>query len=195
MRKITVVIIACALLLLLTSALLFHSGRSARRSEIRVVFCGFTNDTTRVRLAAFRVSNLGGGGVFHWPDYTIEERGRVNPLSRGSCGGGCVLRTGQSSICLLPAPSNSAPWRAVFMFSDENWRRRLTDLPTWTRAVLPSRLWSLPVREGLSDWVGDTSTVADAPYRSRVASVVVLSPPKRQQQTNVPATSRPPQMQ
>jgi hypothetical protein len=191
MGRITVIIVACAALFLSVCAIFWRPKRVAAPAKITVTFCGFTNEATGVRLASFRVSNLGGRGVFRWPAYSIEERGRVNPLTRGSCGGGCVLGPGRSSICLLPAPSNSAPWRAVFAFSDENWRRKLTDLPAWTRGVLPSRLWSLPVREGSSDWVGDISAVADAPYRSRVANIVVLSPSKAQSQTNAAAILRP----
>jgi hypothetical protein len=164
---------------------------SAAPSKIIVAFCGFTNDATGAQLASFRICNLGGGELFRWPLYNIEERGQVNPLARGACGGGCVLRPGQSSVCLLPAPNNSAPWRAIFLFSEENWRRKLADLPVWTREVLPSRLLTLPVREGLSDWVGDTSTVADAPFRSRMATVFVRSFPKPQPQTITTNVSSP----
>jgi len=181
MRKITLITIACALLCLLAFALLLQSRRSARPQEARVAFCGFTNDTKGVRLAAFRVSNAGGGGLFRWPLYTIEERGRVAPLTRGSCASG-VLAPGQSSICLLPVPTNSAPWRAVFAFSDNNWQRQLTGLP-WARRLLPARFLSLPAREGMSDWVGDISAVPAAPYRDRVAAVIV----RPQQPTNATA--------
>ena len=175
--------LACAVVLLLTFALFLQSRRSGR-SDIRVAFCGFTNDTAGVRFAAFRVSNAGSGGLFRWPLYSIEERGRVVPLLRGSYASG-VLLPGQSSICWLPAPSNSAPWRAVFTFSENNWHLKLTGL-SWAR-FLPVRFRSLPVREAPSDWVGDTSTVAGAPYRDRMASVVVRSISKPQQQTNAAA--------
>src|SRR5215468_6367319 len=164
MRKITVVIIAFAVVLLVILVLLWPSRR-ARLSEVRVAFCGYTNDTKGTRLATFRVSNTGGVSLFRWPAYTIEERGQVRPPFGGSCVGG-VLPSGQSSICLLPAPSSSDPWRAVFMFSDNNWQRKLTGLP-WLGGLLPARFRSFPVREGISDWVGDISTVAPAPFRER----------------------------
>ena len=195
MRRITPIIVACAVLLLLMCAICFWPKRIAAPAKITVTFCGFTNEITGVRVASFRITNVGGSGVFRWPDYTIEERGRVNPLTRGSCGAAGVLNPGQSRNYLLPVPTNNAPWRAVFVFSDETWRRKLTSLPAWTRGLLPSRFWSLPVREGLSDWVGDVSTVADAPYRSRVATVVVRSPPKGQPQTNAATTPRSTQTQ
>src|SRR6267154_519310 len=106
MRRITAIIAACAVLLFLMCAIFWRHKQIAGLAKITVTFCGFTNEVTGIRLAAFRVSNAGGGGIFRWPSYTIEERGQVAPLIRGSCGGG-VLRPGQSSICLLPAPSNS----------------------------------------------------------------------------------------
>jgi hypothetical protein len=189
MRKITIATVACALLLLVTAALLFLSRR-ARPSEVRVVFCGFTNDIKGLRLAAFRVSNTGGVRLFRWPGYAIEERGRVAPPIHGFCSSG-VLWPGESSICLLPEPSNNVPWRAVFTLSDNNWHRRLTGLP-WVRGLLPDRFRSLPAHEGVSDWMGDISTVAAAPYRERVASVVVLSPRKPQRQTNATAQASAP---
>ena len=182
MRKVAIVTIACIGLILLTFALLFQSRRSVRPAGITVAFCDFTNDTAGVRLAAFRVSNTGGCALFRWPLYVVEERGRLAPLIRGNCGSG-ALRPGDSIICLLPAPSNSAPWSAIFTFSDDNWHRKLTALP-WVRGLLPARFCTLPVREGVSDWVGDISTVAEVPYRDRLAAVIVRSSAKIQQQTN-----------
>ena|SRR5437588_1145221 len=157
MRIVAVIGSACALILLLVCVLIWWPKPSAAPSKITVAFCGFTNDATGAQLASFRICNPGSGEFFRWPLYTIEERGRVNPLIQGSCARGGLLRPGQSNLCFVPAPTNRAPWRAIFLFSDENWRRKLGDLPAWTRNFLPSRLFTLPVREGLSDWVGDTS--------------------------------------
>jgi hypothetical protein len=181
MRKIKVLIIACTVVLLAVLALLWPSGR-AGPSEVRVTFCGFTNDTRGLRLATFQVSNTGGVSLFRWPGYEIEERGGAGPRSGGSYKDG-VLTPGESSICLLPAPSSSTPWRAVFLVSDNNWKRKLVGLP-WVRALLPTRLRSLPTREGKSDWVVDISPVAPTPLRQRA---VVRLAPKPQQTTNAPA--------
>jgi hypothetical protein len=185
MRKISVVIIAVVLLVIF--ALLWPSSR-ARPSEVTVAFSGFTNDTRGIRVATFRVSNTGGVSQFRWPGYAIEERGVVVPPHGGSYVSG-VLRPGDSSVCLLPLPTTSAPWRAAFAFSDNNWRRKLTGLP-WARGLLPARFRSFPVREAKSDWVDDISTVAPAPFRQRLAGVVLRLPAKPQQQTN--ATTQPP---
>ena len=182
MRKVAIVTIVCIGFVVLTLALLFQSRRSVRPPGITVAFCHFTNDMAGVRLAAFRVSNTGGCTLFRWPLYVVEERGRLTPLIQGTCGSG-ALRPGDSIICLFPAPNNGAPWRAIFTFSDDNWHRKLTVLP-WVRGLLPGRFCTLPVREGVSDWVGDISTVAAAPYRDRVAAVILRSPAKIQQQTN-----------
>ena len=127
MRRITAFIVAGAVLLFLICTIFSQPNRNGGSAKITVTFTGYTNEVTGGRLANFRISNLGGSGVFRWPDYTVEERGRVNPLNRGSYGAGGVLNPGQSSTCLLPAPSNSAPWRAVFTFSDNNWRRKLAE--------------------------------------------------------------------
>jgi len=186
MRRITAFIVAGAVLLFLICTIFSQPNRNGGSAKITVTFTGYTNEVTGGRLANFRISNLGGSGVFRWPDYTVEERGRVNPLNRGSYGAGGVLNPGSSSTCLLPAPSNSAPWRAVFTFSDNNWRRKLAGLP-WGHGLLPAGFRSLPVQEGISDWVGDISTVGAAPYRERMATIVVRSSPKLQQQTNAPA--------
>src|SRR5947208_1291292 len=125
MRKIRLVIAACAVLLLLLVCVIFWNATpSAGPIKIAVAFSGFTNDVTGSRVAAFRVSNLGGVRLFRWPRYTIEESGGPSPASRGSCGDGAVLAPGESGICLLPAPTSNVPWRAVLNFSTDNWRRK-----------------------------------------------------------------------
>jgi len=198
MRKITLVIAACAvLLLLLVFAIFWNATPSAGPIKVAVSFSGFTNDLTSSRLAAFRVSNLRGVRLFRWPFYAIEESGGVSPASRGSYGRGAVLAPGQSSICLLPAPTNnSVPWRAVLNFSADNWRRTFAGLPPWVRGVLQSRSLSSPVTEELSDWVGAVSpTLAPPVSRERLSVVVVRPPPKLKQQTNGPAITPPAQRQ
>ena len=199
MRRITTTLItaACAVvLLLLVCAIFWDTTPSAGPIKIAVAFSGFTNDVTGSRLAAFRVSNLGGVRLFRWPLYAIEESGGPSRASRGSSGSGAVLAPGESSTCLLPAPTNNVPWRAVLNFSDDNWRRKLAGLPPWVRGVLQSRSLSLPVTEGLSDWVGAVSPTPRPPaYRERSVSVVVRPPSKVQQQTNGIAITPPAQKQ
>ena len=164
--------------------------------RIVVAFSGFTNDATGSRLAAFRVSNVGGVGLFRWPFYTIEESGRPSPSGSGDSGRGDALAPGESSICLLPAPTNNVPWRAVLNFSDDNWRRKLAGLPPWVRGVLQSRSWSLPVTEGLSDWVGAVSNTPTSPAsRGRAARVIMLPPKSLLRKTNGPSITPPAQRQ
>ena len=198
MRKIifvivTFVIAACAvLLLLLICGVFWKAAPTAGPIKVAVAFSGFTNDMTGSRLAAFSVSNLGGVGLFRWPFYAIEESGGPSPVSPGSCGRGALLAPGQSSICLLPAPTNNIPWRAVLNFSADNWRRKLAGLPPWVRGMLQAKSLSLPVTEGVSDWVGAVSaTPAPPKYRERLAGIVVRLPAKLQQQTNGTAVKSP----
>ena len=105
MRKITFVIGACAvLLLLLICGVFWKAAPTAGPIKVAVAFSGFTNDITGSRLAAFSVSNLGGVGLFRWPFYAIEESGGPSvsggpsPASPGSSGRWTLLAPGQSSI-------------------------------------------------------------------------------------------------
>jgi hypothetical protein len=184
MRKITLVTFAGAVLLVLLVWVIFWRGARGP-IKVAVVFRGFTNDVTGSRLAAFGVTNLGGGRVFRWPFYAIEQSGVGSATSREQLSSGLVLSPGQFSICLVPAPTNiSLPWRAVLHFSADNWRRKLAGLPSPVRGVLQFRGLSTPVTESLSDWIGGVSPSPRLPaYRDRMVGVIVRSPAK-QQQTN-----------
>jgi hypothetical protein len=186
MRKITLIIAACAVVLLLfVSVIFWNTAPSHGPIKIAVAFSGFTNDVTGSRIAAFKVSNLGGVRLFRWPLYAIEESGAPSPASGGTYGRGTIIGPGKSSICLLPAPTNNVPWRAVLNFSADNWRRKFAGLPPRVRSMLQSRSLSLPVTECLSDWVGAVSPTPRPPAtRERLAAVVVLPPSNVRQQMN-----------
>src|SRR2546421_470821 len=200
MRKITLVIVSCVALLLILGCVIFWNAtgsfvpiRSSGPIRIVVAFSGFTNDATGSRLAAFRVSNVGGVGLFRWPFYTIEESGRPSPSRSGDSGRGDALAPGESSICLLPAPTNNVPWRAVFNFSTNDLRRKFGGLSPQVRGVLQSKSLSFPVTECMSDWVGAVSNTPASPAsRSRAASVIILPPSSLLRKTNGPSiTNRP----
>jgi hypothetical protein len=153
--------------------------------KITAVFCDFINDASGARLAAFRVSNQGGAGAYRWPTYSIEERGGVSPLFRASFPGGASLAPVQSRIYVIPVPTNAAPWRAVFNFSKESWRRKLTWLPPVARWLVPSGALAFSVTEAISDWVGlAASSPPVAGQRQRMAAVFLTRPPILQPQTN-----------
>jgi hypothetical protein len=192
--KTPLVIGACVALLLILGCAIFWNatgrfGRIRSSGPIRIVvaFSGFTNDATGSRLAAFRVSNVGGVGLFRWPFYTIEESGRPSPSSSGASGRGDVLAPGESRICLLPAPTNNVPWRAVLNFSTNDWRRKFGGFSPQVRRVLQSKSLSFPVTECMSDWVGAVSdTPASPSSRARVASFIILPPSSPLRKTNGP---------
>lgn len=178
MRRITLLMTASVILLLLSMCAIFWQTKpSGGPVKITVTFSGFTNDGTGFRFAAFRVSNPSGARLFRWPFYAIEENGQVAGVRRASFARGATLAPGQSSVYLLPVPTSEAPWRAVFHFSRDNWRRKLAGMPSWVRGVVPSRLLALPVQEGLSEWIGATASTPPPPrYRDRLASVLVRGP-------------------
>jgi len=160
-------------------------------------FCGYTNDAAGARLAAFRVSNDGGTGVYRWPFYLIEERGRVGPLRRASFNRGAYLGPAQSSIYVVRGSTNAGAWRVVFNFSEESWRRKLTMLPSPVRWLMPSSALTFRVDEAISDWVGladpsvqDPSAPA-AGTRQRFSSVIMFRPPRLRTPTNAASVSGP----
>jgi hypothetical protein len=161
--------------------------------KITTVFSGFTNATTGIRLARFRVSNQGGVTVYRWPTYSIEEYGRVSPSYLASLRRGDSLAPAQSRIYVIPAPTNAAPWRVVFNFSRETWRRKLAGLPPAFRWVVPSSALALPVDEAISDWVGlEASSPPAAGERQRLATIIMRPPPMFQPQTNPNPNTNPP---
>ena len=196
MRRTMLVVVACAAAAVLISAvcIMFWSRKPpAGPIKITTVFSGFTNATTGIRLATFRVSNQGGVAVYRWPTYSIEERGRVSPSYLASFRRGDSLAPAQSRIYVLPVPTNAAPWRVVFNFSQETWQRTLAVLPPVVRWVVPSRALAFPVHEAVSDWVGlETSSPTAAAQRQRMATVFMRPPPILQPQTNANPNAAPP---
>jgi len=75
MRRITAFIVAGAVLLFLICTIFSQPNRNGGSAKITVTFTGYTNEVTGGRLANFRISNLGGSGVFRWPDYTVSTVG------------------------------------------------------------------------------------------------------------------------
>lgn len=186
MRKPLLAIAACAVVLLLIIGPTFWSrARTSGPIKITAVFCGFTKDASGARLAAFGVSNDGSIGVYRWPSYSIEERGRVSPLYRASFRSGAYLGPAWSRIYTLPVPTNAAAWRVVFNFSQESWRRKLAGLPPVIRWLVPSSALAFPVAEAISDWVGlEASSPPAAGQRQRMATVILRRPAIPQPQTN-----------
>jgi hypothetical protein len=193
MRKTLFIFAACLVVLFIIVCGTFrNSVRVVGLIKITAVFCGFTNDASGARLAAFRVSNQGGAAVYCWPTYSIEERGRASPLFWASFRGGASLAPAQSRIYALPAPTNAAAWRVVFNFSQESWRRKLAGLPPVVRWVVPSSALAVPVNEAISDWVGlEASSPPAAAVRQRVATVILPRPPILQPQTNANPNATP----
>jgi hypothetical protein len=192
MRRIQLVTAGCALLLLLlVGVILWKAAPSYGPTRITVAFTGFTNDAAGSRFAAFRVSNASGARLFRWPFYSIAEHDQISGPRWPRLARGGTLSPGESTICLLPAPTNQAPWRAVFAFSQDNWRRRLSGMPSWVRRVVPSRFLGVAVVEGMSEWVGGLpSGPPKAATKQRVA-FVVNRPVKPQPGTNAPVVAPP----
>lgn len=186
MRKTLFLIAACAVILVLILCAAFWSGRrTGGPMKIAAVFCGFTNDASGAQLAAFRVSNQGGVGAYRWPTYTIEVSGGVSPSFAASFPGGASLPPAQSRIYAVPVPTSAAPWRVVFNFSQESWRRKLTRLPSVARWLVPSSALSFTVTEAISDWVGlGASSPAATGQRQRMAAVFLTRPAILRPQTN-----------
>jgi hypothetical protein len=180
-------------LLLLVCTTFWSRERTGGPMKIKAAFCGFTNDASGARLAAFRVSNQGGVGAYRWPTYSIEERGRVGPPYRASIRRGASLAPAQSNIYVLPVPTNAAAWRVVFTFSQESWRRKLAGLPPVVRWLVPSSALAFPVDEVISDWVGlEASSPLAAGLRQRTASIILRRPSILQPPTNATPTATPP---
>ena len=196
MRKVLLGLAVCGLLLLLSVGAFFrNANRPLGPAKMTVIFSGFTNDASGARLAAFLVSNSGAAALFRLPLYTIEESWQTAPASRGSLRRGATLVPGQSRMCLLPAPTNQSPWRVVFIASNNDWRRRLYDMPLWVHRLLPSEALVLPVEEAPSDWIGASgSAPRQAGVRERLAAVVGRGLPAGQQ-TNSTALTPPVQNQ
>ena len=142
MRKI-LAILAFLLIVSAGTVLLLQRGTNPPRT-VSVSFGGFTNDSAGARLATFCVSNCSRGSIIRWGNYGVETR--QTPWHMGAqavLGPKAILRPGQTESVSLPAPTNTAAWKAVLFFSREGWRSR-------SNANTNSLLMRITAQHGLS---------------------------------------------
>lgn len=97
MRKRTLVIVPLLLLALVTGIAIFSLLSPASRLKVTVLFAGYTNSPSGMRLAVFQITNHSDVTIRRWAVYHLESQDnpslRLYSIQRGSH---VLLAAGQS---------------------------------------------------------------------------------------------------
>jgi len=103
-------------------------------------------------VATFNLTNQNSRSIHLCGTYFLRQQGIEQVLSFGP---NILLTNGQSHIVTIPAPTNGAPWRVVFICSRDEWRRRLNDKigPSRFLDCIPDSIRVAAPQHFETDWI------------------------------------------
>lgn len=148
-------LIGSSLLIGVIVLLTFALTRSRSPLRILVSFSGFTGDATGARAATFQITNASGHTIHLSGTYLVKQPPGVDKVL--SFGPNVLLTNNQVAIVAIPAPTNTAPWMAVFHCAPDEWRRRLNDRigPSRFMDLIPDQIRGVPAQPSESPWIDE----------------------------------------